>query len=299
MHWIEESNKTFPQWPNHVLATEPGEPLEPAWIEYWKRILAGGQALAPASRVKLAIDIYARTFEADSMGQATAKFNNSVNRQSEGIGTYFLRSEHFTLLQAKGEGDTDFERRQLVWFLDHYKDLKAALRDAEVWRLYETLNGSYPLKIRLATINGWFDLEPAGDSFGALPYADQELLAGMTPTEEDPMAALTSGVLSSPKTTAIEELSAALVQYTPPHFKTIHCTIQEGVEQGLRALFYNIECPEFPGDATTVVNDRVHRAATLLVQQMAPQQSTFPGVRIKLNQQSDGTWERAVDLISR
>jgi hypothetical protein len=299
MRWIEEPNKTFPQWPTHVLTTDSGEPLGPAWVAYWKRILAEGLALAPASRAALAIDIYARTFEADSMGQATAKFNNSVNRQAEGIGTYALRSEHFTLLQAKGELDTDFERRQLVWFLDRYKGLKAALRDSEAWTLYETINSSYPLKIRLATINGWFDLEPTRDGFGALPYADQELLAGMEPTEEDPMAALATGVLSSPRTTAIDELTAALVQYTPPHFKNIHCTIHEGVEEGLRALFYNIECPEFPNDGTTVVNDRVHRAATLLVQQMAPQQSSFPGVKIKLNQQPDGTWERVVDLIGR
>ena len=48
-----------------------------------------------------------------------------------------------------------------------------------------------------------------------------------------------------------------------------------------------------------MVNDRVHRAATLLVQQLAPTQGTFAGVRIKLNLQADGLWGRSVELLGR
>jgi hypothetical protein len=210
-----------------------------------------------------------------------------------------LRSEHFTLLQKKDEDDTDFGRRELVWLLDNYKVLKAALRDSEVWLLYERINSSRALKIRLGTGHGWFGLEASQEGFGTLPYGDQELLAGMEPTKQSPLEALTTGILTSPPTTAIEELTAALVQYTPSHFKTIHCTIKEGAEQGQRALFYQIECPEFPDDGTTAVNERVHRAATLLVQQMASKQGTFAGVRIKLNLQADGFWQRSVESIDQ
>jgi hypothetical protein len=261
--------------------------------------LTDGYSLVPASRVELAIELGARRCEAERLGQASAIFRNSLNSQAEGIGCYLLRSEHFTLLQGKDEDDTAFERRELVWLLDNYKALKAALRDSAVWSLYENINSSRALKIRLGTANGWFGVETSQEGFGTLPYGDQELLAGMVPTKEHPLEALTSGVLTSRRTTAIEELTAALVQYTPPHIKTIHCTIKEGVEQGQRALFYQVECPEFPDDGTTVVNDRVHRAATLLVQQMAPKQGTFSGVRIKLNMQADGLWHRSVDLIDR
>jgi hypothetical protein len=273
--------------------------LWPAWIEYWKRILTDGYGLVPASRVELAIELSARTIEADRMGRASATFQNSLNRQSEGIGCFVLQSEQFTLLQGEDEDDADFARRELVWLLDNYKGLKAALRDGEVWSLYERINSSRALKIRLGTGHGWFGLEAGQEGFGTLPYGDQELLAGMKPTKRDPMEALTSGILTSPPTSAIEELTAALVQYTPPHFKTIHCTIKEGVEQGQRALFYQIECPEFPDDGTTVVNERVHRAATLLVQQTASKQGTFAGVRIKLNLQADGLWQRSVELIDQ
>jgi hypothetical protein len=71
------------------------------------------------------------------------------------------------------------------------------------------------------------------------------------------------------------------------------------LEQGKRALFYQIDCPEFPDDGTTAVNDRVQRAATLLVQQLAPQQGSFAGVRIKLNMQPDKSWQRSVEMIAR
>ena len=74
MRWIEEPNKSFPKWPCHVLTTEQSEPLGPAWVEFWKRILPDGCRLVAASRVALHMDIYARTFEADSMGEASAKF---------------------------------------------------------------------------------------------------------------------------------------------------------------------------------------------------------------------------------
>ena len=298
MRWIEEPNKSFPKWPHHVLLVEDSEPLQPAWVEYWKRILTEGFELPRGSRAALAIDIYARTFEKDSMGQTTAKFNNSVNRQAEEIGTYELRSDQFTLLQGEGEDDDDFGRRQLVWFLGHYQILKGALRDRDVWPLYQRINASFPLRLRLATINGWFDLQPDQEKFGELPYEDQELMAGMEPASQEPMAALGAGVLTATKVNAIEELSEALIQYTPPHFQTIRCTIREGVEQGRRALFYQIESPEYPNDGTTVANERVHRAATLLVQQLAPQGS-FTGIRIELHQQANGTWERSVEPVGQ
>jgi hypothetical protein len=299
MRWIEEPNKRFPKSPEHVLLLDKTEPLAPAWLEYWKRILTAGNGLQRGSRFSLSIEVYARTFEADT-GSTTAKFYNSLNRQADEIGVFVIRSDpHFTILQDNGEDDTVFERRRLVWLLEQYKQLKAVLRSSEIWPLYELISSSQPLSIRLATINGWFDLAPEKDRFGDLPLEDQELLAGMERRAHDPMADLTAGILSAPSTSAIEELTAALIQYTPPNFKNIHCTIKEGLEQGRRALFYQIECPEYPNDGTSVVNDRVHRAATLLVQQMAPQPGTFEGVAIRLSVRPDGSWQRSVESVGQ
>ena len=298
MRWIEEPNKTFPKWPYHVLALEPGEPLKPALVEYWKRILTEGYALAPGSRASLAVDIFVRTFEADETGCANAIFNNSLNRQAEGIGTYLLRTEHFDLLQGKDEDDQTFGRRELVWFLEQYAVFKEALRDKETWPLFERINSSYPLPIRAATVNGFFDFQAGQEGFGPLPSNDRLLLAGKEPLPDDPLEDLAGGVIDVPQMRLVEEVTSALIQYTPPHFKTIDCTIKEGLEQGQQALFYDIQCPEFPDDGTTVVNDRLHQAATRLVQHLTAEQGSFPGVRIKLNMQADGSWLHSLELIS-
>jgi hypothetical protein len=96
----------------------------------------------------------------------------------------------------------------------------------------------------------------------------------------------------------LQELGDALIAYTPPNFETIHCEITEGFEQGQRALFYKISCPQFPDDGTTVANDRVHKAATRLVQHMAPAHGTFPGIAVTLTMHKDGGWRHNVRLLT-
>lgn len=88
----------------------------------------------------------------------------------------------------------------------------------------------------------------------------------------------------------LRELGQALIAYTPEKYETIHCEITEGLEQGQRALFYRIGCPQFPGETTTVANGRVHQAATRFVQHVSPSQGTFPGVALTLTMQKDGSW---------
>ena len=96
----------------------------------------------------------------------------------------------------------------------------------------------------------------------------------------------------------LRELGAALIAYTPEKFATIHCEIKEGLEQGQRALFYRIGCPQFPDESTTVANERVHLAATRYVQQVAPRQGTFPGVAITLTMEKDGSWRHNGRLLT-
>jgi len=96
----------------------------------------------------------------------------------------------------------------------------------------------------------------------------------------------------------LQELGDALIAYTPPNFEVIHCEITEGLEQGERALFYKIGCPQFPDDWTTVANDRVHKAATRLVQHMAPARGTFSGVDVTLTMQKDGSWRHSLLMLT-
>jgi hypothetical protein len=102
MRWIGEPNASHPKWPYHVLVTEPGEPLATAFVEYWKRILTDGGSLPPSAHSSLAIEIAARTFERDDPGYATAIFYSSLNKQSDGVGTYQLRGDYFNCIQKAG-----------------------------------------------------------------------------------------------------------------------------------------------------------------------------------------------------
>ena len=114
--------------------------------------------------------------------------------------------------------------------------------------------------------------------------------------QSDPMLdLLPAGAATMP---LLQDLGDALIAYTPPNFETIHCEITEGLEQGQRALFYKISCPQFPDDGTTVVNDRVHQAATRLVQHLAPAGGTFPGVSVTLTMQKDGSWRHNLRLLT-
>jgi hypothetical protein len=96
----------------------------------------------------------------------------------------------------------------------------------------------------------------------------------------------------------LQELGAALIAYTPANFETIHCEITEGLEQGQRALFYKISCPQFPDDGTTEVNDRVHSAATRLVQHLSPGRGTFPGIAFTATMQKDRSWRHKMQFLT-
>ena len=63
-------------------------------------------------------------------------------------------------------------------------------------------------------------------------------------------------------------------------------------------MFYKISCPRFPDDGTTVVNDRVHKAATRLVQYLSPAPGTFPGIAVTVAMQKDGSWQHNMRFLT-
>ena len=294
MRWIDEADGGDA---HHALVLEAQEPLRPAFVEYWKRILADGCANPAAGWAELAIDIAERQVETDEQGHMRAVFHNGQKRAAKGLGQYLLRSDAFTCLQPKGEDNKSFNRRQIRWYLEQYKLLKEAARTEDVQPLFHKINAIRRLRIGAATAYGWFDLQIETTSFGALPREDQEMLAGLDPAPVIPLKDLMSGVIELDERDAAQELVEALIAYKPPHFETILCKITEGIEQGQRALFYDIQCPQFPHVGTTVVNDRVHKAATRLVREMSSEQGAFPGITIRLEHQGGGSWRQSLRLL--
>src|SRR5438445_12235835 len=91
----------------------------------------------------------------------------------------------------------------------------------------------------------------ASDRF---PANDQRILAGKERIPEEPLADLTSGVLDVAWLRLMNELTQALIQYTPPHFKTIQCKITEALDQDQRALVSQIHSTELSDAATPLAN---------------------------------------------
>src|SRR5262245_61902377 len=296
MKWTSEVDEDDPELMLQALVLEPGEPLAPAYTEYWKRILSDGCANAATwAWQSLSIQICEQQSDADSQGWMEARFDNAQRRECTGASRYFLRSDVFTCFHHKDEDNKTFNKKQIRWLLEQYRELKAAARSAEIQRLLQQINAIRPLSIDAATSYGWFDLQVGQDSFGRLPDEDQAMLAGNDPVPGNPLLDLIGG---DDMMLILQELNAALIAYTPPNFDIIDCEITEGTEQGQRALFYNIQCPNFPDDGTCVVNDRVHHAATRLVRQMAPAAGAFPGVTIRLEQQGDGSWRHSLKVMA-
>jgi hypothetical protein len=300
MRWVEEPNKHNPKSPYEALVTEASEPLTLAFVEYWKRLLTDGIPLAPADRYSLAMEIVARKFQDDpSPGNLRVSFYNSLKRQSEGVPVYRLHGNYFECVQEEKEDDTSFEARHLVWLLDQYRTLKEAARDSSLVQLFEKINSPCPMEIRAGTSNGWFALQIDQTEFGPLPENDRLLLAGKETVPDDPLQNLAGGVLDVAWMRLMQEFNTALIQYTPPHFKSIHCKLTEGIEQGQRALFYDIQCPQFPDEGTTNPNARLHTAATQVVQHLTAERAKFPGIIVRLDMQSNGTWLHSVEFLNK
>jgi hypothetical protein len=288
MQWIKEPDENDRNLIHQVLVLQHDEPLAPALVAFWSRILSDGCANAAASGwASLAIDICEQQNAQDSPGWMHAAFLNAQRRACAGVGHYYLRGDAFTLLQGEEEDNDTFNRRQIRWFVEQYQALKDAAQSPEVQALFRRIETIRPLPVNVATANGWFDLQVGQASFGPLPDEDEAMLSGEDPVPTDPLVELVGG---NDTMDLLQELGGALIEYTPPHFEVICCRITEGLEQGQRALFYDVSCPQFPDDGTDVVNERVHTVATRLVQQMAPARGSFPGAMIRLELQKDGTW---------
>jgi hypothetical protein len=297
MRWINEPDKKDPNLMHQALLLEPNEPLGPAFIAFWKRILSDGYANAATSGwASLSIEIQERQLEGADQGCMRAAFRNAQRKACAGTGDYFLRSDAFTCLEDPNDERKTAATKQCRWFLEQYRALKGAAHSPEAQPLFQQINSIRPLVVNAATGYGWFDLQVDQDSFGQLPAEDRAMLESREASPHELMEHLLPG--GPVGMSALRELGAALIAYTPPNFESICCRITEGIEQGQRALFYDISCPQFPDDGTTVVNDRVHQAATQLVRQMAPAQGSFPGVVVTLELQKDGSWRHNMTLLS-
>ena len=88
-----------------------------------------------------------------------------------------------------------------------------------------------------------------------------------------------------------------MIEYTPAHFKDIYCVIETGFEEGQRAIFYAIGCPQYPNEATTNSSKRLHDIAFNLIDFWESHGEEFPGFKLVTKQKQDGTWEALMEFL--
>ena len=193
MKWTEERDKSQT---HHALVLQPDEPIGPAFVEYWKRILADGCAKADTSHwMSLGFDIAERQVKDDEQGCIRGVFFDGLKKECRALGHFYVRSGAFTLLQPWGEHDNASNRRQIRWYLEQYTLLKQATETPEVKTLLARANGIRSLPMQAATAYGWFDLNMGQPSFGRLPSEDRAMLAGNDPPPANPLKDLMGGVV--------------------------------------------------------------------------------------------------------
>src|SRR5262245_13184814 len=207
MKWTSEVDEDDPKVMQQALVLQPGEPLATAYVEYWKRILSDGCTNAATwAWQSLSIQICEQQSDADSQGWMETRFDNAQRRACAGASRYLLRSDAFTCLQGSDEDNKTFNKKQIRWLLEQYRELKAAARTVEVQQLLQKINAIRPLAIDAATSYGWFDLQVGQDSFGRLPDEDQAMLGGNDPLPGNPLLDLIGG---DDMMTILQELNTA------------------------------------------------------------------------------------------
>src|SRR5262249_24574844 len=192
--WTSERDDADAELMHHALVLEADDPIGPAYVEFWKRILADGCTHGPGSAWQsLAVEICERQSEADDQGFMHVKFRDGQGEPCEGLAEYFLRSDALTCLEIAGEERMAERRRQLVFFLDQYNLLKEAAASPEVRPLLGYIGAICPLIVKAAAGYGWFDLQIGQESFGRLPAEDQATLQGREASPHEVLMELAGG----------------------------------------------------------------------------------------------------------
>lgn len=96
----------------------------------------------------------------------------------------------------------------------------------------------------------------------------------------------------------LRAFSEELIQYTPEHFRDIRCTVRAGLEEGRKAMFYHIECPQFPDESTGSPSPEMHQIAFAIHDHWERNGETFPGFQLRCVMGEDGAWRSTLDLLT-
>jgi hypothetical protein len=287
MQWVSVKNRSGSL--QHRLEMAEPVDLNSAYTEFWRRILSDGIALLGKAEWRaIAFELSPRQVPADGPGELIAHFWDASNRRLGQPG-YFLRSETFVALEGD-DSDEKHARDLLMLYLLEYGRLRTVAAIEPVKSLFRQTCSQRSVEVVGAVNDGWLDLQIGQPEPGPLPEYDRQLLAGV-PAQRQPDLA---GLFDMEWLSLLNNVGNALIHYTPPHFKTIECTVRV---EGNR-LFYQIGCPDFPDEGTTEPGKDVHEAMSRLIAYKLKSGAAFPGMRFVVQIQPDGTARTHAEILS-
>ena len=287
MKWTSKRNE------NDVLEhrlTASAPQLDAAMTDFWRRILT--DAIAQVKVVPWATVAFS-TIEDGEPGWLQAQLWDGDKAVISDFEYVLTAGEALTLEPDDSLDDQEAERRSLTWMLERYEQLRQSAASEPIARLYRQANAIRPLAAMAGVCDGWLDLRIGQPKAGPLPNYDAQLLAGQPATRQPTLG----GLFDDAWIGLLGNLSTALVAYTPEHFKTIHCVVRSQLEGKQRRLFYEITCPDFPDEGSEDPNEDVHQATSKMIAYWTRDGAEFPGMKIVVEVQPDGTTSNHFELL--
>lgn len=95
----------------------------------------------------------------------------------------------------------------------------------------------------------------------------------------------------------VQAIVRALIQYTPEHFKTGFCRVEQAKNQAAGRFRYAIGSKEFPDQGTSRPSPELHDAVYQLARMYEKDGSGFPGIEAAFEAQPDGGFKTSVSLL--
>jgi hypothetical protein len=97
----------------------------------------------------------------------------------------------------------------------------------------------------------------------------------------------------------VQTIVRALITYTPEHFKTGFCRVEQAKNQAAGRFRYAIGSKELPDQGTSRPSPELHDAVHQLARVYAREGESFPGIEASFEAKSDGGFKTSLELLGQ
>jgi hypothetical protein len=99
------------------------------------------------------------------------------------------------------------------------------------------------------------------------------------------------------QTELFQALGQALIEYTPEHFTSAFCRVEQAPGHSKGRLQYQIGSKAYPDEGTSAPSAALHEAAFQLYRHRAKGENPFPGFELTVTQGSEGGWKFNMQIL--